>query len=109
MLYVLLYIYCILRICTLYVFKFYYIFLFSYYLILDLCDVFLFSLYAQNCNNVKLLKKLSFNDSNFLCYMKFFIIRFSHAFDKILSSICEQDIVKPELHYQINLIRLISF
>ena len=109
MLYVLLYIYCILRICTLYVFKFYYIFLFSYYLILDLCDVFLFSLYAQNCNNVKLLKKLSFNDSNFLCYMKFFIIRFSHAFHKIWSSICVQDIVKPELHYQINLIRLISF
>ena len=55
MLYVLLYIYCLLRICTLYVLKFYYMFLFSYYLILDLCDnVFLFSLYAQNCNKVKL-------------------------------------------------------
>ena len=55
MLCVLLYIYRLLRIYTLYVLKFYYIFLFSYYLILDLCDnVFLFSLDAQNCNNVKL-------------------------------------------------------
>ena len=27
---------------------------------------------------------------------------------KIWSSICIQDIVKPELHYQINLIRLIN-
>ena len=27
---------------------------------------------------------------------------------KILSSICIQDFVKPELHYQINLIRLIK-
>ena len=59
MLYVLLYIYCIF-ICTLYIFKSYYIFPFSYYLILDLRDVFLFSLYAQNCNNVKLLQKIVF-------------------------------------------------
>ena len=39
--------------------------------------------------------------------MKFFSISFSHA-GKIGSSIFMQGILKTELHYQINLIRLIN-
>ena len=46
----------------------------------------------------------------FLCYMNFYIVSFSSTYSAgaIWSSICIQDIVKPELHYQINLIRLIN-
>ena len=40
---------------------------------------------------------------------EFFYMVFTHySAGKIWSSICIQDIVKPELHYQINLIRLIN-
>ena len=49
---------------------------------------FLFSLYVQICYNVKFLlykKYLYFNYSNFLCYMKFYIIWFSHAIQLVFN------------------------
>ena len=50
-----------------------------------------------------------FTDSNFLLYEIFYYMVFpSYSAGKIWSSICMQDIVKPELHYQINLIQLIN-
>ena len=58
------------------------IFLFSYYLILNLCDnVFIFIICTKLLWCKILIKKryLYFNDWNFLWYMKFFIIWFSHA------------------------------
>ena len=67
-------------------FKFCFIFLFSYYLILNFCDnAFVFtSSYVQNCYNEKfLLQKndLHFNDSIYLYDMKFFIYGFHTPFD----------------------------
>ena len=44
-----------------------------------------------------------------MLYEIFYYIVFTHySAGKIWSSICIQDIVKPELHYQINLILLIN-
>ena len=44
-----------------------------------------------------------------MLYEFFYYMVFTHySAGKIWSSICIQDIVKPELHYQINLIRLIN-
>ena len=44
-----------------------------------------------------------------MLYEFFYYMVFTHySAGKIWSSICIQDIVKPELHYQINLILLIN-
>ena len=43
-----------------------------------------------------------------MLYEIFYYMVFTrHSAGKIWSSICIQDIVKPELHHQVNLIRLI--
>ena len=44
---------------------------------------------------------MHFNDPNFFCYMKY--VMFLCSAGKIWSSICVQDILKAELHYQIHL------
>ena len=50
-----------------------------------------------------------FNDSNFLLYEIFYdMVCTRYSADKIWSSICIQDIIKAELHYQINRIRLVN-
>ena len=38
----------------------------------------------------------------------YYMVFTRYSADKIWSSICIQDIAKPELHYQINLIQLIN-
>ena len=43
-----------------------------------------------------------------MLYEIFYIVFARYSAGKIWSSICIQDIVKPQLHYQINLIRLID-
>ena len=64
-------------------FNFCYIFLCSYYLILNLCDNVVFFHYIYKIviieNSYYKKKYLYFNDANFLCYIRFFIIWFSHA------------------------------
>ena len=51
-----------------------------------------------------------FNDSTFLCYMNFLIKWFSDAIRLVKSGrqIVYKILLGPELHYQINLIRLIN-
>ena len=49
-----------------------------------------------------------FNDSNFLLYEIFYMVCTRYSADKIWLSICIQDIIKAELHYQINRIRLVN-
>ena len=72
---------------------------------------FLFSLYVQNCYNVKfLLQKIYIYIlmvRTFYVIWNFLWYGFHKVFTagKIWSSICIQDTVKPELHYQIGLIR----
>ena len=50
-----------------------------------------------------------FNGSNFLLYEIFYMFFTHYSAGKIWSSICTQDIVKLEFHYQINLIRLTNY
>ena len=60
-------------------FQFCYRFLFSHYLVLNLCDnvfIFIISTKFLKCKILLIKKYLYFNDSNFLCYMKIFMIWF---------------------------------
>ena len=43
-----------------------------------------------------------------MLYEIVYIVFVRYSAGKIWSSICIQDIVKPQLHYQINLIRLLN-
>ena len=70
---------------------------------------FLFSLYVQNCYNVKFLlqKKKKILMVRIFCVIWIFLLYGFHKVfkaGKIWSSICIQDNVKPEVHYQIDLI-----
>ena len=75
------------HICYMYVifFKYCYTFLFSYYLVLNLCNnVFIFIIYKKLlwCKILLIKEYLHFSDLNFLffiIYIKFFIIRFLHG------------------------------
>ena len=97
--------------CTLYVFlKFCYIFLFWYYLILNLCDIVFFHymykiviIFNDDYEN-KSFQWFEF----FMFYKNFYWMTFTgYLTSKIWSLTYVQDIVKPELHYKINQMRLI--
>ena len=88
------------------------IFLFSYYLILNFCDnVFIFIICTKLlwCKILIIKKIFVFQWLEFfMIYEIFYYMVFTRCYTgKIWSSII-QDIVKPGLHYQINLIRLMK-
>ena len=112
MLYVLLYIYYT-STCTLYVFLILVIYFYFPIVWFSICVItFLFSLYVQSCYDLKLIIKKIFVFQwleFFMIYEIFYYMVFIRYYTgKIWSPICIQDIVKPGLHYQINLIRLMK-
>ena len=86
-------------------------FLFSHYQVLNLCDnlfIFVISTKLLQCEILIIKKYLFSSDSSFLCYMKIFIVRFSHDIRLAKPGcqfVCIQDIV---LHYQINPLNLMK-